>query len=101
MVPSSISCTGRVASELWTQRKWRARQICAPDRAVHERRSAALKYETFEAHWRDRTTEDAFVTFSLNPDRSINSARLAAVSPLETFTFDYQYLLLKPAEKKP
>jgi hypothetical protein len=101
MVPSFNSCTGRVASEPRTQRKWRARKICAPDRAVHEQRSAALKYETFKAHWRDRTIENAFVTFSLNPDGSINSARLAAVSPLADFSFDYQYLLLMPAEKKP
>jgi hypothetical protein len=26
------------------------------------------QYDTFKAHWRDRTIEDAFVTFSLNPD---------------------------------
>ena len=59
------------------------------------------QYEAFKAHWRDRTIEDPFVTFSLNPDGSINSARLAAVSPLADFSFDYQDLLLKPAEKKP
>jgi hypothetical protein len=44
-----------------------------------------------------RTIEDAFVTFSLNPDGSIDSARMAAVSPLADFSFDYQDLLLKPA----
>jgi hypothetical protein len=58
------------------------------------------QYETFKAHWRDRTIEDAFVTFSLNPDGSVESARMAAVSPLADFSFDYQDLLLKPAEKK-
>ncbi len=58
------------------------------------------QYETFKAHWRTRTIEDAFVTFSLNPDGSIESARMAAVSPLADFSFDYQDLLLKPAEKK-
>jgi CubicO group peptidase (beta-lactamase class C family) len=62
------------------------------------------QYETFKAHWRVRTIEDAFVTFSLNPDGSIDSARMAAVSPLADFSFDYQDLLLKPsvtkAEKK-
>ena len=55
------------------------------------------QYDTFKAHWRVRTIEDAFVTFSLNPDGSIDSARLAAVSPLADFSFDYQDLLLKPA----
>jgi CubicO group peptidase (beta-lactamase class C family) len=57
------------------------------------------QYETFRAHWRDRTIEDAFVTFSLKPDGSIEGARMAAVSPLADFSFDYQDLLLKPAEK--
>ncbi len=55
------------------------------------------QYDTFKAHWRVRTIEDAFVTFSLNPDGRIDSARMAAVSPLADFSFDYQDLLLKPA----
>jgi CubicO group peptidase (beta-lactamase class C family) len=55
------------------------------------------QYETFKAHWRVRTIEDAFVTFSLNPDGTIDSARMAAMSPLADFSFDYQDLLLKPA----
>ena len=59
------------------------------------------QHDTFKAHWRERTIEDAFVTFSLKPDGSIESARMAAVSPLADFSFDYQDLLLKPAEKKP
>ena len=58
------------------------------------------QYDTFKAHWRVRTIEDAFVTFSLNADGSIDSARMAAVSPLADFSFDYQDLLLKPAGKK-
>ncbi|MFZ0421194.1 MAG: serine hydrolase [Candidatus Sulfotelmatobacter sp.] len=58
------------------------------------------QYDTFKAHWRDRTIEDAFLTFSLNPDGSIDSARMAAVSPLADFSFDYQDLLLKRAVPK-
>ena len=58
------------------------------------------QYDTFKAHWRVPTIEDAFVTFSLNPDGSIESTRMAAVSPLADFSFDYQDLLLKPAERK-
>ena len=55
------------------------------------------QYDTFKAHWRLRTIEDAFITFSLNPDGTIESAKMAAVSPLADFSFDYQDLLLKPA----
>jgi len=58
------------------------------------------QHNTFKAHWRDHLIEDAFVTFALNPDGTIDSARMAAVSPLADFSFDYQDLLLKPAEKK-
>jgi CubicO group peptidase (beta-lactamase class C family) len=58
------------------------------------------QYDTFKVHWRDRTIEDVFLTFSLNPDGSIDNARMAAVSPLADSSFDYQDLLLKPAEKK-
>jgi CubicO group peptidase (beta-lactamase class C family) len=58
------------------------------------------QHDTFKAHWRDRTIEDAFITFALNPDGSIDNARMAAVSPLADFSFDYQDLLLKPAAKK-
>jgi CubicO group peptidase (beta-lactamase class C family) len=55
------------------------------------------QYDTFKAHWRVRTIEDAFVTFTLNVDGSVDSAKMAAVSPLADFSFDYQDLLLKPA----
>jgi hypothetical protein len=58
------------------------------------------QHDTFKAHWRERTIEDAFVTFALNPDATIDNARMAAVSPLADFSFDYQDLLLKPAAKK-
>jgi CubicO group peptidase (beta-lactamase class C family) len=62
------------------------------------------QYDTFKAHWRDRTVEDAFVTFSLKPDGAIDHFKMVAVSPLADFSFDYQDLYLtpvaKPAEKK-
>jgi hypothetical protein len=58
------------------------------------------QYDTFKAHWRDRNIEDAFITFALNPDGTIESAKMAAVSPLADFSFDYQDLLLKPTPKK-
>jgi hypothetical protein len=52
--------------------------------------------DTFQAHWRDRTIEDAFVTFALKPDGSIDHFTMAAVSPLADFSFDYQDLWLTP-----
>ena len=54
------------------------------------------QHDTFEAHWRDRTVEDAFVTFTLKPDGSIDHFTLVAVSPLADFSFDYQDLYFTP-----
>ena len=56
------------------------------------------QHDTFVARWRDRELRaDAFVTFALNPDGSIDQARMRAVSPTTDFSFDFQDLLLKPA----
>ncbi len=59
------------------------------------------QYDTFKAHWRDRTVEDAFVTFTLKPDGSIDHFTMAAVSPLADFSFDYQDLYLTPVARQP
>jgi CubicO group peptidase (beta-lactamase class C family) len=56
------------------------------------------QYDTFKAHWRDRTIEDAFVTFSLKADGSIDHFTMVAVSPLADFSFDYQDLYFTPAK---
>jgi CubicO group peptidase (beta-lactamase class C family) len=54
------------------------------------------QYNTFVAHWRDRTLfADAYVTFSLKPDGSIEGAKVEPVSPLTDFSFDFQDLSLK------
>jgi CubicO group peptidase (beta-lactamase class C family) len=61
------------------------------------------QYDTFKAHWRDRTVEDAFVTFALKPDGAIDHFTMVAVSPSADFSFDYQDLYFTPvkvAEKK-
>jgi CubicO group peptidase (beta-lactamase class C family) len=58
------------------------------------------QYDTFKAHWRDRTIEDAFVTFALRPDGSIDHFTMAAVSPLADFSFDYQDLYFTPVLTK-
>ena len=59
------------------------------------------QYDTFKAHWRDRTIEDAFLTFTLRPDGSIDHFTMAAVSPLADFSFDYQDLHLTPQKAEP
>ena len=56
------------------------------------------QYDTFKAHWRDRTIEDAFVTFALKPDGAIDHATMVPVSSLADFSFDYQDLWLTPAK---
>ena len=56
--------------------------------------------DTFIARWDDRSlSADAYVTFWLNPDGTIERARMKAVSPLTDFSFDFQDLTLKPVAK--
>ncbi len=56
------------------------------------------QYDTFIARWKDRELRaDAFVTFALNPDGSIDQVKMQAVSPATDFSFDFHDLLLKPA----
>jgi CubicO group peptidase (beta-lactamase class C family) len=57
------------------------------------------QYNTFVARWSDpEMRADAFVTFSLNPDGSIEFAKMKAVSPATDFSFDFHDLLLKPVK---
>ena len=58
------------------------------------------QYDTFKTHWRDRTIEDAFVTFALKPDGTIDHFTMVAVSPLADFSFDYQDLYFTPVVMK-
>ena len=56
------------------------------------------QHDTFIARWNDRELRaDAYVTFALNPDGSIDQAKMRAVSPATDFSFDFQDLLLRPA----
>ena len=58
------------------------------------------QYDTFVARWKDRELRaDAFVTFSPNPDGSIDQAKMRAVSPATDFSFDFHDLLLKPVKR--
>src|SRR5229473_3986672 len=54
------------------------------------------QYDTFKARWRNRTVEDAFVTFGLNANGEIDHFTMSAVSPLADFSFDYQDLYFRP-----
>jgi CubicO group peptidase (beta-lactamase class C family) len=59
------------------------------------------QYDTFIARWNDpEMRADAYVTFALNPDGSIDQVKMKAVSPATDFSFDFQDLLLKSAVKK-
>lgn len=55
------------------------------------------QFDTFVARWRDRSlAADAFVSFALKPDGSIDQMKMVPVSPLTDFSFDFQDLLFAP-----
>jgi CubicO group peptidase (beta-lactamase class C family) len=59
------------------------------------------QYDTFIIRWRDRELRaDAYVTFALKPDGTIDQAKMEAVSPETDFSFDFQDLLLKPVRRQ-
>jgi CubicO group peptidase (beta-lactamase class C family) len=55
-----------------------------------------VQYDTFRTRWTDRNVEDAYVTFALNPDGTIERMTMKAISPLADFSYDYQDLLFVP-----
>jgi CubicO group peptidase (beta-lactamase class C family) len=55
------------------------------------------QHDSFVARWRQRNIPDAYVTFALGPDGSIETMKMAAVSPLADFSYDFQDLLFRPA----
>ena len=55
------------------------------------------QYDTFLVRWRLRELRaDAFITFSMNPDGSIERALMKPASPAVDFSYDFQDLLLRP-----
>jgi hypothetical protein len=56
------------------------------------------QYDTFVAHWRQRNIPDICVTFALKPDGSIDTMKMAAISPLADFSYDFQDFIFRPAE---
>jgi hypothetical protein len=60
------------------------------------------QYDTFKVRWRDRSLNaDAFITFALKPDGSIDKMKMAGVSPLTDFSFDFLDLLFTPVPEPP
>lgn len=59
------------------------------------------QHDTFVARWRrafmsDEAPAEAYVTFALRPDASIDRMTMAPVSPAIDFSFDFQDLLFTP-----
>jgi len=53
------------------------------------------------ARWSDPELKaDAYVTFSLNPDGSIEEVKMKPFLPDTDFSYDFQDLLLKPVPVK-
>jgi uncharacterized protein DUF3471 len=53
------------------------------------------QYDTFLARWRDRELRaDAYATFSLKPDGSVEQLKLVPASDEVDFSFDFQDLIL-------
>lgn len=54
------------------------------------------QYDTFIVRWDHRYLRaDAFITFSLNPNGSVDQIKMAPISPDTDFSFDFQDLELK------
>jgi len=52
-----------------------------------------FQYDTFIAHWANRQLNaDAYVSFTLAPDGSVERIRMKAVSPATDFSFDFHDL---------
>ena len=57
------------------------------------------QYDTFVARWNDRGLRaDAYVTFQLNADGSIDRVKMAPFSPETDFSYDFQDLELRRRE---
>jgi hypothetical protein len=54
------------------------------------------QHDTFLARWRDRELRaDAYATFSLKPDGSVEQLKMVPASESVDFSFDFQDLVLR------
>ena len=61
-----------------------------------------FQHDTFIVRWKDRHfNADAYVSFSLNPDGSIERMKMAPVSSEIDFSFDFADLTFTPVRKAP
>ena len=61
-----------------------------------------FQYDTFIVRWNERhLNADAYVSFSLNPDGSIERMKMAPVSGETDFSYDFADLLFTPVPAKP
>jgi CubicO group peptidase (beta-lactamase class C family) len=59
-----------------------------------------FQHDTFIVRWKERNfNADAYVTFSLNPDGSIERMRMQPISKETDFSYDFQDLTFKPVKK--
>ncbi|MFD2365360.1 serine hydrolase [Pseudoduganella sp. GCM10020061] len=59
-----------------------------------------FQYDTFIVRWKERNfNADAYVTFALNPDGSIERMKMAPISSETDFSYDFQDLSFTPAKK--
>lgn len=59
-----------------------------------------FQHDTFIVRWKERNfNADAYVTFSLNPDGSIERMKMAPVSEQTDFSYDFADLLFTPVKK--
>ena len=101
-VPAARPYAGRYRDQLVRRHHRHRRQRRADDprstrrRCCRERSSTGSTTRSWR-RWTDRELRaDAFLTFALNPDGTIDSAKMQAVSPDTDFSFDFQDLLLRP-----
>jgi hypothetical protein len=59
-----------------------------------------FQHDTFIVRWKERNfNADAYVTFSLNPDGSIERMKMKAVSTETDFSYDFHDLTFTPVKK--
>lgn len=59
-----------------------------------------FQHDTFVVRWKERNfNADAYVTFSLNPDGSIDKMKMAPVSTETDFSYDFADLSFTPVKK--
>ena len=60
------------------------------------------QHDTFIVRWKERNfNADAYVTFALNPDGSIERMKMQPISTETDFSYDFQDLNFTPVKKAP